>query len=145
MLIALTHTRKRFLKDWVFRNLNFKLHPEKRYGSTCKNGSGKSALLPYLAGFLSPSADEIHWKLPGKPVEPESLFPGILFAAPYLALTEELTLIETLKFHQRFKPFLPGQVIARLIDISGLQRSRYKPVNHFSQVMRQRLKLLLAK
>ncbi|HSV87973.1 MAG TPA: ATP-binding cassette domain-containing protein [Bacteroidales bacterium] len=144
MLIALTNTGKRFYKEWVFKSLNFQFHPGFHYAITGKNGSGKSTLMLMLAGYLMPSAGEVKWQLDGKSVEPELLFNHISLASPYLELIEEFTLLESVKFHQRFKPFLPGFDPTSLIGLSGLQGSRNKLIKHFSSGMRQRLKLLFA-
>lgn len=144
MLITLTNIGKRFLKEWVFKGLNFQFHPGNHYAITGKNGSGKSTLLLLVAGFHTPTYGQIQWQLGGMQVEPESLVSYISLSSPYLELIEDFTLVELLKFHQQFKPFLPGHDLAGLIDLCGLNRSKNKPLKHFSSGMRQRVKLLLA-
>jgi ABC-type multidrug transport system ATPase subunit len=68
----------------------------------------------------------------------------LAYAAPYLELLEELTLLELLQFHTRFKPLQAGVSLDKLIGIMYLEKGRHQLVREFSSGMKQRLKLGLA-
>ena len=87
---------------------------------------------------------KIEFVLDGKHISRDTLYRHIAYAAPYVELIEELTLIELLHFHQRFKPFVASVSINDLIDLSGLEKSTHKELRYFSSGMKQRVKLLLA-
>ncbi len=107
MKITLTDAGKRFNRDWIFRHFNGELTSGHSYAITGPNGSGKSTLLQVIAGAVSASEGTIRYQQPST-LPTETVFRYISFAAPYLELVEEMTLLEFLAFHQRFKPFMPG-------------------------------------
>lgn len=144
MQVTLRNIGKRFNQKWVFRGLEMDFEAGNHYAITGKNGSGKSTLLMICAGYLTPSKGSVNWNLNGKILTPESIYPHISMASPYLELVEEFSLEESLLFHQKFKPFLQGFQCQELIELSGLKDSRHKPLRHFSSGMKQRVKLLLA-
>jgi ABC-type multidrug transport system ATPase subunit len=133
--IALEGLGKKFRKDWVFRDLN---HQFKNKSSTAiigNNGSGKSTLLKLISTFSDPTLGKINYSKE----QPERL---ISFAAPYLELIEELTLLEHLKFHFRFKK--TTRSLDEMVQTVGLEGSEKKLIADFSSGMKQRLKLVLA-
>ena len=144
MQVTLRNIGKRFHQKWVFRALEMEFEAGKHHAVTGKNGSGKSTLLMICAGYLSPSKGSIHWHLREKPLPSESVYRQVSMASPYLELVEEFTLEESIRFHQKFKPFLSGFEASNLIELSGLKESLDKPLRHFSSGMKQRVKLLLA-
>ncbi len=144
MQVSLADVGKRFNQKWIFKGLSFQFDSGLHYAVTGKNGSGKSTLLLITAGYLSPTRGKTQWLRQEKPIEAEKLHKYLTIASPYLELIEEFTLDETLKFHQKFKPFANGFNPGKLTELSGLAESRHKPIRHFSSGMKQRLKLLLA-
>lgn len=68
----------------------------------------------------------------------------ISLAAPYLEVVEEMTAIEFLKFHQKFKPLLPSISIQEILSIVGLVQTTNKQIRYFSSGMKQRIKLAQA-
>ena len=54
MEVTLNNIAKRYLYDWVFRNIDIHFTPSNRYAILGGNGSGKSTLLKILSGHLSP-------------------------------------------------------------------------------------------
>jgi ABC-type multidrug transport system ATPase subunit len=79
-----------------------------------------------------------------KKIAPEDAFRYISIAAPYLELIEEMTAIEFLKFHQKFKPLLPGWEFEKIISIVGLEKAAKKQIRYYSSGMKQRIKLAQA-
>ncbi|TYZ08027.1 ATP-binding cassette domain-containing protein [Hymenobacter lutimineralis] len=144
MQIEATGLGKRFVRDWIFRRLTHTFQPGTATAILGPNGAGKSTLLNTLSGQLLASEGTVTYSFKGQAVTVENV-PGLLaYAAPYLELIEELTLLELLQFHARFKPFRARYSPSRLIELMYLEKSRHKLVRDFSSGMKQRLKLALA-
>jgi ABC-type multidrug transport system ATPase subunit len=144
MKIELEAVSKRFRLEWVLRNVSLSFEPNRRYAVTGPNGSGKSTLLKIISGHLTPSKGQVSFALQGRPLEVSAVYQHLSFAAPYIELLEELSLLEALRFHTRFKPLAPGLNTDALVELLGFERARHKPVRNFSSGMKQRLKLALA-
>ena len=144
MQITATGLGKRFQRDWIFRGLTRLFQPGSATAVLGPNGAGKSTLLNTISGQLLPTEGELTYALGGRPVAVEDLPRHLAYAAPYLELLEELTLLELLQFHTQFKPLRPGVSLDKLIDLMYLENSRHQLVREFSSGMKQRLKLALA-
>ena len=144
MQIIATGLGKRFQRDWIFRGLTRSFQPGSATAVLGPNGAGKSTLLNTISGQLLPTEGELTYALGGRPVTVEDLPRYLAYAAPYLELLEELTLLELLQFHTQFKPLRPGVSLDKLIDLMYLENSRHQLVREFSSGMKQRLKLTLA-
>ncbi|MEM9849969.1 MAG: ABC transporter ATP-binding protein, partial [Bacteroidota bacterium] len=127
-----------------FRNIDFQFLATQSYAITGPNGSGKSTLMRILSGHLSPTKGQIQHSISGKPIKKEDLYTQISYAAPYIDLIEEFTLLEHLKFHQRFKPLLPDLNTEEILSILAFKKAENKLLSQFSSGMKQRLKLVLA-
>jgi ABC-type multidrug transport system ATPase subunit len=143
MRITLIDAGKRFNRDWIFRHLHYQFHTGRSYAITGPNGSGKSTLLQAIAGAMTISEGSAKFE-DSREILPEQIFRHISFAAPYLELIEEMTLIEFLKFHQAFKPFLPGFPPETIIPLVGLGTASHKQIRYYSSGMKQRVKLAQA-
>jgi ABC-type multidrug transport system ATPase subunit len=144
MTIRLEQVAKRYRMEWVFRKLDYEFLPGKSYALLGPNGSGKSTLLKVLSGFLTPSRGKVFFEEDGKPVASEDLYRRISLAAPYAELIEEFTLLEAIRFHQRFKPFIKGYDHQAALDLLPFGAQQNKQIRYFSSGMKQRLKLALA-
>ncbi len=150
MTISLINTGKRFNRDWIFRHLNFQFSTGIAYAITGPNGSGKSTLLQVIAGALSPSEGKLEYHIKsreqysGNPVDADAIYLHLSFAAPYIELIEEMTLLEFLHFHQQFKPLLVSPAIPDIISLIGLGKATHKQIRYFSSGMKQRVKLAQA-
>ena len=144
MLIESTGLGKRFQRDWIFRGLTRSFRPGSATAVLGPNGAGKSTLLNTLSGQLLPTEGALAYTLAGHPLAVEDVPQHLAYAAPYLELLEELTLLELLHFHTQFKPLRPGISLDALIDLMYLEKSRHQLVREFSSGMKQRLKLALA-
>jgi ABC-type multidrug transport system ATPase subunit len=74
----------------------------------------------------------------------ESVYQYVSIAAPYVELIEEMTLIEFLAFHNRFKPFIAGLSVTEIIEEIELGKTAGKQIRYFSSGMKQRVKLAQA-
>lgn len=144
MKIKLDGVGKRYRREWILRDINLELEPAGRYAVAGPNGSGKSTFLRMLSGHLSPSRGTISFIEDQQPLAQIDIYQYLAFAAPYIELIEEFTLLEALHFHQGFRPFLPGLTPLGLIDLLGLKNASNLPIVQFSSGMKQRLKLALA-
>jgi ABC-type multidrug transport system ATPase subunit len=142
--IDATGLGKRFQRDWIYRGLSRTFRPGSATAVLGPNGAGKSTLLNTISGQLLPTEGTVTYVLEGRTLPVEELPQYLAYAAPYLELLEELTLLELLQFHTRFKALQAGISIERLIGIMYLEKSRHQLVREFSSGMKQRLKLALA-
>ena len=144
MQISLSDTGKRFNRDWIFRKLTYQFQSGNSYAITGPNGSGKSTLLQVIAGAVGASEGSIQYSVDSRKVDTENVFDYLSVAAPYLELIEEMTLMEFLLFHGKFKPFLPGHDARSIIDVLGLGKAASKQIRYYSSGMKQRVKLAQA-
>ncbi|MEL7220774.1 MAG: ABC transporter ATP-binding protein [Bacteroidota bacterium] len=144
MKIRLEDVSKRYRREWILRHIELELQPAGRYAVTGPNGSGKSTLLKMLSGHLSPTKGKISFTQHEHPIEIMNVYTHLSFAAPYIELIEEFTLLEALRFHQRFRPFLADLSPEQIIEILDLKKATHAPIAQFSSGMKQRLKLVLA-
>ena len=144
MQITATGLGKRFQRDWIYRGLTRTFRPGSATAVLGPNGAGKSTLLNTISGQLLPTEGELTYTLANRPVAVEDVPLHLAYAAPYLELLEELSLLELLQFHTRFKPLRSGVSLDKLIGLMYLEKSRQQLVREFSSGMKQRLKLALA-
>ena len=143
MRITLTDAGKRFNREWIFRHLNYQFSLPGKYAITGPNGSGKSTLLQFVAGALMPSEGKITYTNT-KEIPAAAIFQYLSISAPYLETIEEMTANEFFRFHQTFKPFLPGLSIPRILGIIGLAHAGDKQIRYYSSGMKQRVRLAQA-
>ncbi|MCC3153049.1 ATP-binding cassette domain-containing protein [Hymenobacter sp. BT770] len=144
MQIVATSLGKRFQRDWIYRGLTRTFRPGSATAVLGPNGAGKSTLLNTISGQLLATEGTLAYSLAGRTVAVEELPQHLAYAAPYLELLEELTLLEMLHFHTRFKALRPGMTNDKLIGLMYLEKSRHQLVREFSSGMKQRLKLAMA-
>lgn len=140
MKIKCENIGKRFNRDWIFRYFNYEFTTGGRYAITGPNGSGKSTLLQVIAGAIAASEGQ----LVHEGYEANDVYKNISIAAPYLDIIEEMNLIEFLRFHQAFKPFLLNISLEKIIDTIGLSAAASKQIRYYSSGMKQRVKLAQA-
>jgi ABC-type multidrug transport system ATPase subunit len=145
MQIELKALSKRYRYEWILKKMDFTFMESESYAVLGHNGSGKSTLMQLLSGFLSPSSGKIIFSNGAKTLDINEVYRHVAFAAPYTELVEELTLMESVRFHMNFKPLMKGLNIEDVPDMMQLPKNaRDKAVQFFSSGMKQRLKLALA-
>ena len=142
--IILKNTAKRYIKEWVFRELSYTFEKNNAYVILGSNGSGKSTLLQVVSSYLSPTKGKVEFYKGDNIIENAELYKTISFATPYMELPEEFTLSEVIDFHLKFKKFSNGINKQKFIDICYLNSAKDKIVSNFSSGMKQRLKIALA-
>ena len=144
MKISLSDAGKRFNRDWIFRRFNYSFESGNSYAITGANGSGKSTLLQVIAGAMSLSAGSIEFRIDNKNVDQELAFQCVSMAAPYMELIEEMSAVEFLQFHSKFKPFIPGKSVSEILTEVQLASASKKQIRYYSSGMKQRVKLAQA-
>lgn len=144
MNITLHRVSKRYKYEWIFKDIDFQFEKGRSYAVTGPNGSGKSTFLRVLSGHLSPSKGKINFTSGARKLALDDVYKNVSYAAPYIDLIEELTLLEAIDFHRQFKPFLAGLRPKDLLGLLAFPNAKNKQVRHFSSGMKQRLKLVLA-
>ena len=144
MQIELKGAGKRFNREWIFRHADLDFNKGVAYAITGHNGSGKSTLLQSIGGMLQLSEGKILFHQNGNTLADEKVYQQISFCAPYLDVIEEMTLVEFLAFHSRFKAFINGLTIQRIIGIIDLEGAAQKQIRFYSSGMKQRVKLAQA-
>lgn len=144
MDIKLKQLGKRYKFEWIFRDLDYEFKAKQTYAILGANGSGKSTLLKVLSGYSTPSKGKIEFFKNNQPLENDKTYLTLSYAAPYIELIEELTLIEMIDFHQKFKVFQQALTSNDLIELLNFSKSKNKEIKYFSSGMKQRLKLALA-
>jgi len=135
---------KKFLRQWVFRNLKLEVNGPEKIAITGSNGSGKSTLLQIISGFQSLSEGTIQFSKNSASIPTEQWYNQVAYASPYLDLPEEYNLEELISFYAAFKPFLKDLNHHQIIEILQLSSGNNKAIKYFSSGMKQRLKLGIA-
>ncbi len=140
MKISLQNAGKRYNRDWIFRNLTFEFSAPGAYAITGLNGSGKSTLLQCIAGSVLHSEGKFLYTVADKITERPHEYLSI--ATPYMELVEEMTAIEMLQFHRKFKTLIASN--EHILSEVALHNAAQKQIRYFSSGMKQRLKLAMA-
>jgi len=145
MQIVLDSISKRYASQpadgWVLKNLTCHFSTGDKVAIIGNNGSGKTTLLKIIAGMVLPSGGSITYHVDDQAIPPEEIYQSLSFAAPYLELIEEFTLMEFLKFHFQFKNLKTVSNISEFITDLYFEGQEDKPIRNFSSGMKQRLKL----
>jgi ABC-type multidrug transport system ATPase subunit len=137
MRISLTDAGKRYNREWIFRHFDQEFQTGQSYAITGPNGSGKSTLLQVIAGFTALSEG----KMVMENVQDEEHYQYVSIAAPYLELIEEMSGLEFLQFHGRFKPFVNNMNAMEVLERVQMTHAANKQIRYYSSGMKQRLKL----
>lgn len=142
--ILVEQAGKKFGRDWIFKDFDYRFESGKSYAILGHNGSGKSTLLMALAGFYAISRGNITWEMNGQKLEDDVWYKHYALSSPLLELSEDFTIDEFLNLHFQLKPMKTDWSIARIYEESGLGAAKQKALKQLSSGMRQRVKLLAA-
>jgi len=143
--ISLENLSKKYFKEWIFKNINYRFHSCQSYAIIGSNGSGKSTFLQILSGIIPATEGTINYRLNNSEISSEVVYRQLSIVAPYQGLIEELTLAELYKFHFSFKQPLDSNLTLELwLEKLNLIKESQKPIANFSSGMKQRVKLGLA-
>jgi len=142
--ITLNNISKKYINEWIFKDLSYTIKPADKLVILGSNGSGKSTLLQTIASYLIPTKGEIAWKNANEKIADEEIYKKFSMASPYMELIEDFTLTELVGHQRTFKPFLNGFSASEIIAIMELDHAAAKYLKNYSSGMRQRVKLGLA-
>ncbi len=135
---------KYFGKNLVWQNISFD-HERGVLGIEGPNGSGKSTLLKCLTGLLSPSSGTVSWQNCGQELTIEAVKHHIGYAAPYISLYRELSIIENLEFLSKLRKIeIKGGILQQLLKRVELDHTSDKPYGNLSTGQQQRARLAAA-
>lgn len=160
--IHINELGKKFVNEWIFKNVTLTITPGEKLVILGSNGSGKSTLLQSVSSFLIPTKGEVVWKKVRhaesssasdrfrnefgmtETIEDDTIYKYFSMASPYMELIEDFTLTETINHQKQFKPFVNSISTKEIIALMQLEHTSEKFVKHFSSGMKQRVKLGLA-
>ncbi len=139
--LSVTSLTKKYNRKTVFEDIQFG-HKSGILGISGSNGSGKSTLMKCLAGLLRPNSGTIEWKLNGDLLSQTELKDHIGYAAPYISLYEELTVLENLEFLSEVsQQHLNKTDIQQLLSKTETESLKDKFYKSLSTGQQQRVKL----
>ncbi len=144
MKIILQNVSKQYSHHEIFNNFSFNFESGITYAITGSNGSGKTTLLKIIAGMVTPSLGKISYQKSGREIPVERIFRDIAIAAPYMELIEEFTLLESLNFHVKLKPFIKDISIENAVQMMSMEEFSNQTLRSYSSGMKQKVKLALA-
>ena len=144
--ISFSDVAKRYDLRVVFRGVSGEAEPGEVLVITGPNGSGKSTLLAILCGLLRPTRGEVRYRWHGGDDLPRDTWGRHLgVVAPSMAVYDELTALENLRFYARVRGLARQDSDHRaLLERVGLDPDRSTPVRGYSTGMAQRLKIAQA-
>lgn len=143
--LKVTNIAKRFGRTVLFKKISFEVNAGVIVAVTGWNGSGKSTLLRIIAGLIRPTRGKIEYYRKGKKIIADDRRNFIGMVAPALALYDELSALENLRFLAQVR----GVNISldryfnllKKIGLKGWENANY---GIYSSGMRQRLKIVQA-
>lgn len=144
MQITIQNVSKRYLYDWIIRDLSKVFESGSISGINGINGSGKSTLIKMLSGYLSPSEGKIIYKDQDKVVDRSDVYQYVSMAAPYTDIINEYNAEEMFAFHTKFKKLRIDINVVEFLDIVKLKGNKGKQIQFYSSGMKQRLQLAIA-
>ena len=143
--ISFTDVAKRYDARVVFKGVSGEAGPGDVLVLTGPNGSGKSTLLAILSGLLRPTRGEVQHCSDGDEVPRTAWGRHLGVVAPSMAVYDELTAMENLRFFARVRGLAVDDVaLTALLEHVGLDPARTTLVRGFSTGMAQRLKIAQA-
>ena len=144
MKVTLENLSKRYLYDWIIREMSCTFESNEVVGINGINGSGKSTLIKLISGFLSPSEGSIIYELNDKIIDRSDVYQYISMAAPYTDLIQEYDAEEVFQFHFRFKKSRSPLDVNSFLEKVNLKGNKGKQIQYYSSGMKQRLQLAIA-
>jgi heme exporter protein A len=112
---------------------------------TGRNGSGKSTLLKIVAGLLTPNSGEVVFTIHGEAPSPSNRRDIIGLVAPDMALYDELSALENLRFFTRVRGNkITDDHLRSTLAKLGLEGRADDRLGSYSSGMKQRVKYAFA-
>ena len=144
MQVTIQNLSKRYLYDWIIRDMSHTFESGSITGINGINGSGKSTLIKILCGFLSSSEGNISYTIADKNIDRSDVYQYMTLAAPYTDIINEYDVEEMFSFHTKFKKLREKIDVKQFLEIVKLKGNKGKQIQFYSSGMKQRLQLALA-
>ncbi len=144
MEVIIQNLSKRYLYDWIIRDLSHTFAQGSVSGVNGINGSGKSTFIKMLCGFLSPSEGKILYTSDDRKISRGDIYQYMTLAAPYTDVINEYDVVEMFDFHTKFKKLRLDIDTKQFLELVKLKGNRGKQIQFYSSGMKQRLQLALA-
>ena len=144
MDLVLNDLGKLYVRNWIFKDLNYNIESGSSWGIRGGNGAGKSTLIHLLLGLHLPSKGTIAYSKNGNDVAKEEWGKLISFTAPYASVPLEFTALEFLNHSQKFRSLIDGISPENVLEYAFLSGETGKKLSEYSTGMLQRLKVALA-
>lgn len=139
MKIRFIDVSKKFGSQFILKNFNYTFEENKTYAITGENGKGKSTLLKLISGYLSTDKGEVIYEQNDKAISKDEISSKISIQAPYIDLSEDLTMGEWFDFYTTYKELS----VSKQSFFEEVKLDEYKLISTFSTGMKQRFKLAL--
>ncbi|MFC1475770.1 ATP-binding cassette domain-containing protein [Candidatus Zixiibacteriota bacterium] len=143
--LTLSGVSKAFGRRRICADISLKLQIGDQLAVVGPNGSGKTTFLKILCGLLRPDGGTIAYEYGGKKVERGRWPEHVGLVAPDLALYDELTALENVRFINKIGGWgkTKDELMALLAEM-GLAGREHDLLGTFSSGMKQRLKYAAA-
>lgn len=143
--ISFDSVGKRFDERIVFRDVTGEALPGRILVITGPNGSGKSTLVSILCGLQRPTRGRVTYREGDAELSRSVWRTRLGVVAPAMAVYEELTGIENMRFFARVRGLrLAEAELAACLETVGLDPARTTTARGYSTGMQQRLKIAQA-
>jgi len=143
--LVLEKVSKAFGPRRICSNVSLELKTGDRLAVVGPNGSGKTTFLKLLSGLLRPDGGTISYLHSGRPLDRGSWHRLVSLVAPDLALYDELTALENLRFVNKIGGWgKTGAELISLLEDVGLKGRESDLLATFSSGMKQRMKYAAA-
>lgn len=144
MQIEVSDLKKNFGYTSILKPFSFTFNTGGKYAISGRNGSGKSTLLKILSGYLSPSGGRLVYSHDSSTIKRDDAYKYIAYSAPYIEVTQEFTLKETLKHYKNFRSLREDYSYKEFLKILDIKNPKSKRLSNFSSGMKQKVSLCLS-
>lgn len=146
-MLQVDDLRKKFKTTTAVDGVNLFLDEGESVGLLGPNGAGKSTTISMISTLLRPTGGEIYFKGENVLKKPEVIRPLLGIVPQEIALYEELTAAENMKFFGKTYG-LSGQKlknkVEEVLELVGLTERKDDRINEFSGGMKRRINLAVA-
>lgn len=146
-MLELVNISKKFKQDFAVKNMNMYIEKGEIIGLLGPNGAGKSTTISILTTLVEPTEGDVLFAKKSVLKKPEPLREVIGVVPQEIALYEELTAEENLRFFGRIYKIPKVELenkLAEVLEIIGLTDRRKDIVKKFSGGMKRRLNIGVA-
>ncbi len=145
-VLSIRNLSKSFGDTIAVQGVSFELEAGSCFGLLGPNGAGKTTTISMIVGVLKPDFGEIAWNGVVQQFGSVPLKRQIGFVSQDLALYDELSAQDNLRFFGSLYG-LEGEPlrsrIREVLELTGLQERAAEPVSHFSGGMKRRLNIAI--